>query len=161
MQEIEEMWVPSLGREDSLEEGRATHSSILAWRIPWREDPGGLQSLGSQRVGHDWKDLACMHTRGCVAISAYQLSCWIYVCRVVCSVPLPSFPLTTGGKCFIFPLNWWYSSHDGNCLRVWVKDPKWETSTQEHYSFKIRHHVTKKHVTCLILQKKRGIFKSV
>ena len=43
----------SLSQEDSLEEGMPTHSSILAWRIPWREEPGGLQSMGSQRVGHD------------------------------------------------------------------------------------------------------------
>ena len=42
-----------LGQEDPLEEEIATHSSILAWRIPWTEDPGGLQSMGSQRVGHD------------------------------------------------------------------------------------------------------------
>ena len=41
------------GLEDSLEEGIATHSSILAWRIPWTEEPRGLQSMGSQRVGHD------------------------------------------------------------------------------------------------------------
>ena len=47
------MWFGSLGWEDPLEEGMATHSSILAWRIPWTEDPGGLQSIGSQRVGHD------------------------------------------------------------------------------------------------------------
>ena len=47
------MQVPSLGRENPLEEGMATHSSILAWRIPWTEDPGGLQSMGSQRVRHD------------------------------------------------------------------------------------------------------------
>ena len=53
MQETQEMWVPSLGQEDALEEGMATHSSILAWRIPWTEEPGGLQSVGSQRVGHD------------------------------------------------------------------------------------------------------------
>ena len=46
-------WVPSLGQEDSLEKGMATHSSILAWRIPWTEEPGGLQSRGSQRVRHD------------------------------------------------------------------------------------------------------------
>ena len=45
--------VSSLGREDPLEEGMATHSSILAWGIPWTEGPGGLQSIGSQRVGHD------------------------------------------------------------------------------------------------------------
>ena len=43
--------IPGLGR--SLEEGMATHSSILAWKIPWTEDPGGLESVGSQRVGHD------------------------------------------------------------------------------------------------------------
>ena len=43
---------PSLGQEDPLEEGTATHSSILAWRIPWTEEPGGLQTMGSHRVGH-------------------------------------------------------------------------------------------------------------
>ena len=47
------MWVGSLGRDDPLEEEMATHSSILAWKIPWTEEPGGLQSVGSQRVGHD------------------------------------------------------------------------------------------------------------
>ena len=50
---MRETWVRSLGSEDPLEEGMTTHSSILAWRIPWTEEPGGLQSLGSQRVGHD------------------------------------------------------------------------------------------------------------
>ena len=45
--------VLSLGQEDLLEEETATHSSILAWRIPWTEEPGRLQSIGSQRVGHD------------------------------------------------------------------------------------------------------------
>ena len=53
MQKIQETWVWSMGQEDSLEEGLATHSSILAWRIPWTEEPAGLQSMGSQRVGHD------------------------------------------------------------------------------------------------------------
>ena len=51
------MWdtqVRSLGWEDPLEEEMATHSSIFAWRIPWTEEPGGLQSIGSQRVGYDW-----------------------------------------------------------------------------------------------------------
>ena len=47
------MWVPSLAQEDPLEEGMATHSSVLAWRIPWTEEPGRLLSKGSQRVGHD------------------------------------------------------------------------------------------------------------
>ena len=49
-----ETWVQSLGWEDPLEKGMATHSSILAWRIPWTEGPGRLQSMGSQRVGHNW-----------------------------------------------------------------------------------------------------------
>ena len=49
-----EIWVRSLGWEDPLEKEMATHSSILAWRIPWTEEPGRLQSTGSQRVGHDW-----------------------------------------------------------------------------------------------------------
>ena len=48
-----ETWVRSLGQEDPLEKGMDTHSSILAWRIPWTEEPGGLQSIGSQRVRHD------------------------------------------------------------------------------------------------------------
>ena len=48
-----ETYVLSLGWEDSLEEGMVTHSSILAWEIPWTEDPGGLQFMGSQRVGHE------------------------------------------------------------------------------------------------------------
>ena len=50
---VQETWVPSLGREDPLEKGIATLSSVLAWRIPWTEEPGGLQAMGSQRVGHD------------------------------------------------------------------------------------------------------------
>ena len=53
MQEPQEMQVQSLGQEDPLEEGMATHSSILTWRISRTEEPGGLQSTGSQRVGHD------------------------------------------------------------------------------------------------------------
>ena len=50
---MQETWVLSLGQEDPLEKEMATQSSILAWRIPWTEEPGGLQSMGSQRVGHD------------------------------------------------------------------------------------------------------------
>ena len=50
MQETQETWVGSLSREDPLEKGMATHSIILAWKIPWTEDPGGLQSMGSKKV---------------------------------------------------------------------------------------------------------------
>ena len=58
---LQETGVWSLGWEDPLEKGMATHSSILAWRIPWTEDPSGLQSMGSQRVGHNW--VPNTHTR--------------------------------------------------------------------------------------------------
>ena len=53
MQETQETWVQSLGWEDPLEEGMATHFTILAWRIPQTEEPGELQSVGLQRFGHD------------------------------------------------------------------------------------------------------------
>ena len=50
---MQETRIQSLGQEDALEKGMATHSTVLAWRIPWTQEPGGLQSMGSQRAGHD------------------------------------------------------------------------------------------------------------
>ena len=74
MQEMQETQVQSLGWEDPLKEEMATHFSILAWRIPWTEEPGELQSMGSQRVRHDW---ALMHTR--VLSSVQSLSrVWLF-----------------------------------------------------------------------------------
>ena len=64
MQETQEMHIPSLVWEDSLEKGMATHSSILTWRIPWTEERGRLQSIVLHRVVHDWSDLA--HTQSIV-----------------------------------------------------------------------------------------------
>ena len=58
MQEMQETQVQSLGWGDPLEEGMSTHSNILAWKIPWTEEPGGLESLGSQRARHSWRDWA-------------------------------------------------------------------------------------------------------
>ena len=55
---VQETWVWSLGLEDPLKKGMATHFSILAWRIPWTEEPAGLRSMGSQRVGQDWVTFA-------------------------------------------------------------------------------------------------------
>ena len=52
VQESQQLQVQSLGQKDPLEEGMAAHSGILAWRIPWTEEPGGLQSMGSHRLGH-------------------------------------------------------------------------------------------------------------
>ena len=58
---VQETWVWSLSWEDPLENRMATHSSIIAWRIPWTEEPGGLHSMRSQGVGHNWSDLAGTH----------------------------------------------------------------------------------------------------
>ena len=62
---VQETWVQFLGWEDTLEKEKATHSSILVWRIPWTEEPGGLQSTGSQRVGHDWATSTHLFTSRC------------------------------------------------------------------------------------------------
>ena len=76
---MQETWVQSLGQEDPLEEGMATLSSVLAWEIPWTEEPGGLQSIGLQRVRHDLattqQQLCSKHQSSCLFISS--LSIWI------------------------------------------------------------------------------------
>ena len=67
----------SLGREDALEKGMATHSSILAWRIPWTEEAAGLQSMGSQRVGHNWQltlPLTLQQLLSLFSLSLFQFS---------------------------------------------------------------------------------------
>ena len=81
------MWVRSLDWEDPLEEGTATHSSILAWRVSWTEKPGGLQSIGSQRVRQDWNDLAYTHTH-------HQLGGWLI------DRPWEVLKVLPTGKCF-------------------------------------------------------------
>ena len=77
---MQETWVQSLGWKDLLEKGMATHSSILAWRIPWTEEPGGLQSMGSQRVGHN---LATFPFTFQVHLSEYKSLCerFLVICR--------------------------------------------------------------------------------
>ena len=68
------MWIWSLGGEDSLKKEVATHSSILAWKIPWTEEPGGLQSMWSQRVWHDW---VTEHTHTyIIALQCCVSFCW-------------------------------------------------------------------------------------
>ena len=70
---MQETQVWSLGWEDPLEKEMTTHSSIIAWRIPWTEDPGRLQSMGSQRVGHDWGTMhTCMSSDMAVVPAAYE-----------------------------------------------------------------------------------------
>ena len=74
-----EMQILSLGWEDPLEKGVATYCSILAWRIPWIEAPGGLQSIGLQRVGHDWSDWT--HTQAHKTASRWNIP-WKCVLRL-------------------------------------------------------------------------------
>ena len=73
---MQQTWVWSLGREDPLEKEMATHSSTLPWRIPRTEEPGGLQSMGSQRVRHNWGDWAHKHSTN----RLYKQSCNIQTC---------------------------------------------------------------------------------
>ena len=72
---MRETWVRSLGWEDPLEKEMATHSSILAWRIPWTEEPGGLQFTGSKRVGYDWATSLFWSEK--VFISLWLSWCWV------------------------------------------------------------------------------------
>ena len=87
------MWVRFRGQEDPLEDDMATHSSIPAWRIPWTEEPGQLQSIVSQRVGHDWSNLAHMHARTSYIITFFSVKyilhiiyvyIWRYMCEHMC-----------------------------------------------------------------------------
>ena len=76
MQETQETRFQSLSLEDALEKEMATHSSILAWEIPWTEEPGGLQSMGSHRVGHDW---AHQHQKQhCILMTPFSPVLWVW-----------------------------------------------------------------------------------
>ena len=84
---MQEIWVGSLGQEDPLEKGIATHCSILAWRIPWTEKLGWLQSMWSQKVGHNWATNAkTRHTHIYVCIHIY--TCMLSCCHVQIFVTL-------------------------------------------------------------------------
>ena len=78
--EMQEIWVRSLGQEDSLKKGMGTHSGILTWRIPWTEEPGRLQSTGSQRVRHDWVILTSSHFADLLHFVPFILSHHASVC---------------------------------------------------------------------------------
>ena len=88
-----QLWVQSLGQEDPLKEGTATHSSILMWRIPRTEKPGGLQSTASQRFRHDWTDLAGIYVyMTCLYYNSSVTQLYPTLCDPVdCS--MPGFPL--------------------------------------------------------------------
>ena len=89
---MQETWVRPLGWEDPLEKEVATHSSTLAWRIPWREEPGGLQSMGLQRVGHDFTSLHFIVLLICcwVQLSYILLFFFFYICRHKCYISVVS-----------------------------------------------------------------------
>ena len=72
---MQEIWVCSLGREDSLEKGMTTHFSIPAWRIPWTEEPGRLQSMGSRKVGYEWVTITFTF-EAWLAQQTIGRSCW-------------------------------------------------------------------------------------
>ena len=89
---MRETWVWFLGQEDPLEKGMATHSSTLAWRIPWREQPGRLQSMGSLRVGHDWATslhFTSLHFTSLLKMESYSVhfcvwSLWLHCVVFFC-----------------------------------------------------------------------------
>ena len=89
---MQETRVRSLGWEVPLEKGMAIHSSILAWRIPWTKKPGRLQSMGSQRVGHDW----ATNTRYTTSNDSYHLlsTCSVPDKALVCYAQWPTYPHT-------------------------------------------------------------------
>ena len=106
---MQETWVRSLGREDPLEKEMATHSSILAWRIPWTEEPGGLQSTGWQRVGttEGLHLLQNIQSSLCYRVGPWCLSILnITVCNmsVPNSLTIPSplpLPIPPSRSCFV------------------------------------------------------------
>ena len=133
IQEMQETWVWSLGREDPLEKGMAAHSSILAWRIPWTEHPGGLQPMGSQTVKHDWSDLAHVQFQHVVIIwcfliyrftptSFFVCCCWqihplfygVPVSWFLCLNPMVSFTM------FLCCLHPFQSRRQGLVSHFWL-----------------------------------------
>ena len=141
MQETWEMQVRSLVREDPLEEGTATHCSILAWRIPWTEGPGGLQSIGSHWIRRYWSDLA--HTHGVVNLKG-DLILGLLVAGSVFTVLGEGIAIqvTEASKCSLLSLcytpgcaaqayigkhqdlsGWWSLGSDGRFLSFWYTFP--------------------------------------
>ena len=113
---MQEMQVRSLGQEDSLEEGMTTHTSILSWRVPWTEEPDGLQSIGLQRVRHNWSHLACMHE----SPESLLIDGLIRVVRSIRFLSSKAWPVETGqvdSKPALTPLTTFRSLGE---LRFWL-----------------------------------------
>ena len=97
---VQETWVRSLGQEGPLEKGMATHSSVLAWRIPWTEEPGRLQSLGLQTVRHDWATNT-FHFKKSWSMPISQISS-VFFCRSLISLALTFRSMTYFEFMFIY-----------------------------------------------------------
>ena len=145
MQGTPETWVQSLGWEDLLEEEMASHSSILAWRMPWTEEPGRLWSIRSQTVGHDWSNLALSTSNSTWRQELLELvstlthgflfsiqTCWIIISRVY-SVFSPAAKVKSNQK-DSWP--WYFSLFDilreSGCSLIWragvgFADKIWDT----------------------------------
>ena len=108
---MQETWVRSLGQEDPLEKGMATHSSILVWRISWTEEPVGSQSVGSQTVGQDWTTNTFTFPVRC----KYLCTCVWHVCDLLTSLGSIRLCLLEAGRC----------SDVQNKRRVSPRGPKW------------------------------------
>ena len=122
------MWDWSLGQEDPVGEGVVTHSSILAWRIPWTEEPGGLQFMGLQRVGHDWSDLAHKH---CSSIFNFWRKCHTVFHRTApVYIPTSSPPFSVSAPTLVIFLTvailkgvkWYFMAFI--CISVMISDTK-------------------------------------
>ena len=105
---VQETWVRSLSQEDPLEKEMATHSSILAWHTPWTEEPGGLQSIRSQRVKQDWCDWLCTPCKGQI-IELKKYHFWA-INKAEYHEGLPSGPVV---KTLCFPCR-------GNAFHPWL-----------------------------------------
>ena len=118
---MRETWVQSLGQEDPLEKEMATHSSILAWRIPCMEEPGRPQSMGSQRVGHDWVTSLSLFTLNKTVF--YFASSWALQKQIYITLKNSTFMLD---KINCFPtVVLEYSMHKV-IFKFWKKVYKWE-----------------------------------
>ena len=129
------MPVQSLGWEDSPEEGMATHSSMFSWRIPWTEEPGRLQSTGSQRIGPNWSDLAHTHTHLSFTHPWVFTWWWLSSCIYVQETSLFTFFFHSKNK-----RKW----HTHNGLRSWAslackKEKAWG-SFKGHWGSKMLSH---------------------
>ena len=144
-----ETWVWTLGSEDPLEKGTATHSSILAWRIPWRDEPGRLQSTGSQRVEHDQETFTfTFHFRGFPGGSGVKAS----ACSEGDLGSIPGWERSLGER-NIYPLQYSYLENSMDRGAWWVtihRVPKSQTWLINTFTLEgISQHVHSRHLGCL------------